>query len=200
MNTTIQAPASHSRITGLILAGGLGRRMGNVDKGLEPFRGRTLVESVIERFRPQVATLIISANRNLERYRACGFPVVPDRDGDFAGPLAGLQAGLAACATPLLATAPCDSPFLPADLVARLLAALTESGAPVAVARCDGHLQPVFLLVRREAAASLDRHLAGGERKAESWLVSIGATAADFPDPRAFTNFNTRDALQNPET
>ncbi|HMX17345.1 MAG TPA: molybdenum cofactor guanylyltransferase, partial [Rhodocyclaceae bacterium] len=111
-------------VTGLVLAGGLGRRMGGADKGLLDYAGRALVAAAIERLRPQVGTLMVNANRNGEAYAAFGFPVLADAVAGFAGPLAGLQAGLAACTTPLLVTVPCDSPDAPRDLVARLGAAL----------------------------------------------------------------------------
>jgi molybdopterin-guanine dinucleotide biosynthesis protein A len=122
-------------ITGVILAGGEGRRLGGVDKGLQELRGRPMVQWVLERLAPQVDTVLISANRNLQRYAAFGCPVLPDRIPDFAGPLAGLHAALTQAATPLVATVPCDSPFLPADLVARLHAALMADQAELAVAR-----------------------------------------------------------------
>ena len=113
------------KITGVILAGGLGRRMGGIDKGLQALRGRPMVAWVVERLAPQVDELLINANQNGERYAAFGHRVVPDRIPDFAGPLAGLHAALSAAAHPLVATAPCDSPFLPEDLISRLFLALT---------------------------------------------------------------------------
>ena len=116
------------KITGVILAGGLGRRMGGTDKGLQELRGRPLVAWVSERLAPQVDELLINANQNVERYAAFGDRVVPDQIPDYAGPLAGVHAALSAAAYPLVATAPCDSPFLPADLVFRLFSALTAPG------------------------------------------------------------------------
>ena len=103
-------------ITGLVLAGGMGRRMDSRDKGLIAFRGKPMVAHVIERLAPQVGSLIINANRNLDQYGGLGYPVVSDEVSGYAGPLAGLHAGLRACTTPLIVTAPCDSPFLPTDL------------------------------------------------------------------------------------
>jgi len=122
-------------ICGLVLAGGQGRRMGGVDKGLQPLRGRPLMQHVIDRLRPQVDSVLINANQNLERYAEFGCPVVPDRVGGFAGPLAGLDAGLHATDAPMIVTVPCDSPFLPHDLVARLATARGALDADVAVAR-----------------------------------------------------------------
>src|SRR5689334_20428419 len=108
-------------VTGIILAGGLGRRMGGVDKGLQPLHGQPMVAHVLQRLAPQVAALIINANQNPEQYTTLGAPfaahIVPDSIAGYAGPLAGLQAGLAAARTPLVVTVPCDSPFLPLDLV-----------------------------------------------------------------------------------
>lgn len=122
-------------ITGVILAGGLGRRMGSVDKGLQLLNGQPLAQHVAGRLAPQVDELLINANQNGERYAAFGHRVVPDQIPDFAGPLAGLHAALSAATHPLVATAPCDSPFLPADLIFRLFSGLTAANADIAVAR-----------------------------------------------------------------
>ncbi|MGE5945425.1 MAG: molybdenum cofactor guanylyltransferase MobA, partial [Betaproteobacteria bacterium] len=116
-------------VTGVVLAGGMGRRMGGVDKGLLELRGRPLAAWVVDRLRPQVDHLLINANQNRERYAEFGCPVVADEIPDFAGPLAGLHAALSAATTPLVATAPCDSPFLPETLVSRLFSALTAAAA-----------------------------------------------------------------------
>ena len=121
-------------ITGLILAGGRGSRMGHVDKGLQIFRGAPMALHVMVRLRRKSAQLLINANQNLGPYEGFGVPVWPDEIPGFAGPLAGLQTGLRHCETPYLVTAPCDSPFLPVDLVARLYAALSEAQADLAVA------------------------------------------------------------------
>src|SRR3954468_10349529 len=139
-------------ITGLILAGGRGTRMGHVDKGLQPLRGSTMAAHVLQRLAPQVASVAINANQNLDTYGALGVPVWPDDTPGFAGPLAGLEAGMRRCTTPYLLTAPCDSPFLPADLAERLLAAIQAQDADLAFAatqkagmRRQPH--PVFCLV-----------------------------------------------------
>lgn len=183
-------------ISGVILAGGLGRRMGGTDKGLQELRGRPLVDWVSERLAPQVDELLINANQNLARYAQFGFPVVPDRVPDYAGPLAGLHAALSAATHPLVATAPCDSPFLPIDLVARLRAGLDEQGGDLAIARTGSQLHPVFCLCRRSLLPSLDDYLAGGGRKVETWCAAVNAVAIDFDDvAEAFENINTRDQL-----
>src|SRR5512141_1711894 len=140
-------PIVNAQICGLVLAGGQGRRMGGVDKGLQSLQGRPMIEHVIERLRPQVSRVLINANQNLERYAQFGCPVVPDRVGGFAGPLAGLDAGLHRTDALLIVTVPCDSPFLPHDLVARLATARSAIDADIAVARTGSQPHPVFALV-----------------------------------------------------
>jgi molybdopterin-guanine dinucleotide biosynthesis protein A len=188
------------RITGLILAGGAGRRMGGADKGLLPYMGRPLVAHVIERLAPQVDRLMISANRNIEDYRAFGYPVLLDgpgyATGDYPGPLAGLAAGLAACPTPWLLACPCDCPALPPDLAARLLAAVTAGGgAALAVATVEGRIQPTFQLCRRESLPSLNAFLAAGNRRVGGWCREMAAIEVPFPDHGAFANINSPEDL-----
>jgi molybdopterin-guanine dinucleotide biosynthesis protein A len=179
-------------ITGLILAGGMGRRMGGADKGLLLLHGRALAALALERLRPQVGSVFISANRNLEAYAAFGAEVLPDRLPDYPGPLAGVHAALSRIGTPWLATCPCDSPFLPPDLVARLMDAVLASGAPLAVAHTAGRSQPAFMLCRRELLPALTAWLTSGNRKFGAWQESQGAAPADFEDcPECFANFNT---------
>lgn len=188
-------------ITGLILAGGRGTRMGTVDKGLVALAGKPMVAHVIERLRPQVATLMINANQNFDTYAAFGHPVWPDALPDFAGPLAGLQTGLMHCATPYLVTAPCDSPFLPLDLVARLFEGLQAQCADLAVAIThapDGRRQPqpVFCLVPRTLLAHLNAYLHDGGRKVEHWYRNLRVAEVGFADAQAFRNINTPHDLQ----
>lgn len=183
-------------VTGIVLAGGLGRRMGGLDKGLVDLDGRPMVAHAIARLAPQVAAIVVNANQNAERYAALGHPVVPDAVGGYAGPLAGLHAGMGAATTPYVVTVPCDSPFLPDDLVARLGAALDAAGAQVAVARAAGQRQPVFALVRRDLAPHLGAFLACGDRKVELWYAQLAVAEAPFDDcADAFRNINTRDEL-----
>lgn len=170
--------------------------MGGADKGLVGFCGRPMVAHVIERMAPQVDRLILSANRNEAAYAAFGLPVVSDRIENFPGPLAGVQAGLAACTTPLLATAPCDAPLLPTDIVERLHAALA-SDAMVAVARTKQGSHPVFMLCRREVLPVLEQWLASGERSFGAWQREMAAVEVDFDDEAAFTNVNTPEELSN---
>lgn len=185
-----------SMITGLVLAGGLGRRMGGIDKGLVEFDGRPMVAHVIERLLPQVDALLINANQNAETYAAFGHPVVPDRIAGFAGPLAGLHAGLVASTTPLLVSVPCDSPFLPLDLVKRLRSALEAEHAQLAVAKTGDQAHPVFSLVRRDVQDDLTVFLDSGGRKIDAWYARLAAVEVSFDDESAaFANINTREEL-----
>ena len=191
-------------VTGIILAGGQGRRMGGVDKGLQPLRGQPMAAHAIARLAPQVDALLINANQNADAYAALGgaqpYPVVADAVGGFAGPLAGLHAGLSAIDTPLAVTVPCDSPFLPLDLVARLRAGLDAAGAQLAVAKTGTQAHPVFALVRREVLPHLTAFLAAGGRKIDAWYASLKVVEVAFDDnPEAFSNINTREELAQHE-
>jgi molybdopterin-guanine dinucleotide biosynthesis protein A len=183
----MSAPA----ITGVILAGGLGRRMGGVDKGLQTFAGQPLAAHVAARLGPQADELLINANQNTAAYAALGYPVVTDRIAGFAGPLAGLHAALGAARHPLVVTAPCDSPFLPADLVARLAAALAAGNHDLAVARTGERVHPVFCLCRRSLEAPLAAFLAAGHRCFKQWLDEQRLVEVTFTDEAAFANINT---------
>ena len=184
------------KITGVILAGGRGRRMEGSDKGLQQLRGRPMIDWVIERFAPQVDELLVNANRNVERYAAFGHRVVADQIPDNAGPLAGLHAALSAATYPLVATAPCDSPFLPADLIFRLHSALTAAHADLAVARTFDQPHPVFCLCKRVVLPHLTDFLAGGGRKVDRWYATLNVVEVAFDDKaEAFANINTREEL-----
>lgn len=183
----MNAPA----ITGVVLAGGLGRRMGGVNKGLQLLAGQPLAAHVTARLGPQVDELLINANQNTAAYAALGYPVVADCIAGFAGPLAGLHAALNIARYPLVATAPCDSPFLPADLVARLAAALADGGYDIAIARTVERIHPVFCLCRRSLDASLGAFLAAGHRRFSQWLDEQRMVEVSFPDEAAFANINT---------
>jgi molybdopterin-guanine dinucleotide biosynthesis protein A len=188
------APQSTKEITGLVLAGGRGSRMGGVDKGWVHYRGRPLIETVAERFALQVGPLIVSANRNLARYRSVSAvtAVVADADADFAGPLAGILAALAIVRTPWLAIVPCDAPHLPTDLVQRLAAVLDARQA--ACARVELALQPVFALIACSLQPAMRSYFDAGGRSLRGWLESADALAVDFDDASAFSNVNTYDA------
>lgn len=193
-----------NQITGLILAGGRGSRMGHVDKGLQNFRGAPMVLHVIMRLSPQVGTIIINANQNLSPYESFGLPVWPDQLTGFEGPLAGLQTGLVHCETDFLVTSPCDSPFLPDDLVARLAESLHAQDAEVAVAFTgEGETlqrHPVFMLMRTTVLPHLTQYLQEGGRKIEKWYRSLRFVEVHFQDEDAFRNINTVDDLRRFET
>jgi molybdopterin-guanine dinucleotide biosynthesis protein A len=192
-----------SHITGLVLAGGLGTRMGGLDKGLQELHGKPLTQHVLERLAPQVCTLAVNANRSQSRYAAFGYPIWHDLSPDFPGPLAGLQCGLAHCGTPFLATAPCDAPLIPYDLVARLAEEMIAAGADAAFAvtgEADNRQRhPVCSLLKKSALPSLNAFLAAGERKMDLWFATLNCVEVDFPDQRAFCNINTEPELQRLE-
>jgi molybdenum cofactor guanylyltransferase len=182
-------------VSGIVLAGGLGRRMGGVDKGLQVLRGKPMVEHVLARLAPQVSEIIINANQNIERYATFGPRVVGDEISGFAGPLAGLHAGLKAAAHPLIVTVPCDSPFLPLDLVGRLHSSLKEN--QLAVAKTGNQAHPVFALVRRSVRENLEAYLAAGGRKIDAWYASLAVVEVPFDDEAdAFRNINTLEELR----
>jgi molybdopterin-guanine dinucleotide biosynthesis protein A len=186
-------------ITGLILAGGRGSRMGGVDKGLQTHHGVPLALHALLRLSPQVGHVMINANRNLAAYEAMGVPVWPDALPDFAGPLAGFLVGLERCETTYLATLPCDSPLFPADLVARLAAALDAEGAELAKAAPLAHglarVQPVFCLMKASLLESLVRFTHAGGRKIDRWTAEHACVNVPFEDECAFVNANTLSEL-----
>ncbi len=188
--------AASELITGIVLAGGQGRRMGGVDKGLQLLRGKPMAQWVIKRFAPQVDELLINANQNIEQYEKLGHKVIPDAISGFAGPLAGLHRGLSEASHELIATVPCDSPFLPADLIARLYAALTGHQAELAVAKTGDQPHPVFCLCRKSVLPGLTTFLESGGRKIDAWHADLNVIEVQFEDKaEAFSNINTREEL-----
>ena len=188
-------------ITGLILAGGRGSRMGGVDKGLQNYQGLPLALHALMRLQPQVGSVMVNANRNLGAYESFGVPVWPDADSDFPGPLAGFLAGLERCETPYLVTVPCDSPRFPLDLVARLAEAMHAQQADLAMAvtrEADGREQPhpVFCLMRASRMDSLVAFMAGGQRRIDRWPVQHRCANVRFEHDRAFFNANTPEDLR----
>jgi molybdenum cofactor guanylyltransferase len=187
-------------ITGLILAGGRGSRMGGVDKGLQTWQGLPMAMQVLLRLSPQVGEVMINANRNLGAYESMGAPVWPDALPDHPGPLAGFLAGLERCETPYMVTVPCDSPSFPLDLVERLADALAREDADVAMAATveDGQLQvqPVFCLLRASLMESLVVFTQGGQRKIDRWTAQHRCVTVPFDDSAAFFNANTLDDLR----
>ena len=178
-------------VTGLVLAGGRGSRMGGIDKGLADVGGRPMVAHVLERLAPQVDRMVINANRHRDDYAGFGHPVVADAQAEYPGPLAGFSAGLAAATTPWVVTVPCDSPLLPADLVERLRDVQRASAADIVSAHDGERLQPVFTLLRTDLLPDLEAFLASGQRKIDRWFAGHRAVTADFSDNKmAFENVN----------
>jgi len=168
--------------------------MGGVDKGLQLLRGKPLAQWAIERLASQVDEVLVNCNQNLDAYARFGRRLVPDEIGGYAGPLAGLHAGLKAAAHPLVATAPCDSPFLPLDLVQRLSGSLKNHD--LAVAKTGAQPHPVFSLVRKDVLPNLEQFLAGGGRKIDAWYASLRTIEVSFDDDAdAFRNINTLEEL-----
>jgi len=189
-----------SLITGLVLAGGRGTRMGGADKGLQNYHGISLAMHAVLRLSPQVSEVMINANRNLSAYEAMGVPVWPDSLPCFAGPLAGFIAGLERCETPYMVTVPCDSPNFPLDMVERLANALHEQDAEIAMVATleDGvvRTQPVFCLMKTELLGSLLRFTGEGKRKIDRWTALHRCIEVHFDDARAFAGANTLEELQ----
>ena len=208
MSTSITA----RDITGIILAGGRGNRMGGVDKGLQNFNGMALALHTLMRLSPQVSEVMVNANRNLSAYESFGAAVWPDANADFAGPLSGFLVGLERCETPYLLTVPCDTPRFPLDLASRLAEALDTHHAEIAMAAgfetdAQGQrtirTQPVFCLIRRELLESLVKFTQGGGRKIDAWTAQHKTTIVNFDLPTddiyAFANVNTVQELVNIE-
>lgn len=192
-------------ITGVVLAGGRGSRMGGADKGLQNFNGMPLALNALMRLQLQVGHCMLNANRNLAAYESFGVPVWPDGLSDYAGPLAGFLTALEHAETPWLATVPCDSPLFPLDMVGRLAETLVRENAEIAMVAAredDGQLraQPVFCLLRTELLESLTRFTQGGGRKIDAWTAQHTTVLVPFDaagdDPRAFVNANTLAELQ----
>jgi len=215
MGTTSAIPTED--ITGLVLAGGRGSRMGGVDKGLQNHQGMPLALHCLLRLQLQVGSAMVNANRNLGAYESMGVPVWPDTQADFAGPLAGMLVGLEHCETPWLATVPCDTPNFPLDLVERLAAAAQAEGADIAMAATSEpaleaganadadadatgqpvvQVQPVFCLLKASLLESLQAFLDSGQRKIDRWTAQHRCATVVFDDSAAFFNANTVEELR----
>lgn len=190
---------SPEQISGLVLAGGRGSRMGGVDKGLQNFRGLPLALQAMLRLGPQVGHVMINANRNLGAYESFGAPVWPDALPDFAGPLAGFLTGFEHCETPYLVTVPCDTPLFPPTLVEQLTQALETADAEIAMACAGGRVQPVFCLMKSSLMESLVRYTQGGGRKIDHWTAQHRCIEVPFDDEPAFFNANTLEELRQLE-
>ena len=195
---------SPAQITGLILAGGRAQRMGGIDKGLIPFLGKPLIESAIKRLESQVGPIIINANRNITKYATYGHPVIMDEAPDFSGPLAGFSAGLKACTSPYLLTAPCDSPLLPADLGIKLATEMTRGDFQLVYASTKEindkiWAQPVFCLMRADLKEPLETFIKKGDLKIDRWFKELHSSTVVFDDAQAFANVNTPEELKHLE-
>ncbi|MFQ5938346.1 MAG: molybdenum cofactor guanylyltransferase MobA [Acidiferrobacterales bacterium] len=195
MSTNIRTavtPYPRSEITGVVLAGGRGRRMGGVDKGLIPLNGKPMIAHAIGALRPQVEALIINANRNLDSYTAFGHQVVPDMVGDYFGPLAGMASAMEVAVTQYVLTVPCDSPLVPWDLGQRLYDRLVSEDAEISVAHDGERMHPVFTLLQRSLLPSLRGYLEAGERKIDRWFEKHRLAITYFNDvPETFLNVNS---------
>ncbi len=184
-------------ISGIILAGGKGRRMDGLDKGMVEFRNMPLIEHVLHRIAPQVDALVINANRNFDFYAASGLPVVPDERLDFAGPLAGIEASLSKAPTPLALIVPCDTPFLPTDLVTRMIDVMHKEQADVVIPDDGEREQPLICLMKTSLKESISRVLDANSPKVRDWLALQNLAWADFSDQHeAFANINDAETLE----
>ncbi|MBL8505732.1 MAG: molybdenum cofactor guanylyltransferase [Methylobacillus glycogenes] len=184
-------------ITGIVLAGGQGKRMGGQDKGWVNFQGQAMISHVLQRLSPQVDEILISANRELAQYQQLGYPVIEDAISGFAGPLAGLHAGLQQASHPYVLTVPCDSPLLPPQLAKKLMNGLIERDADLAFAKTGQQNHPVFCLCRRSLLPGLEQYLQAGGRKVGDWMATLDTVAVSFTDQAlAFANINTPEELQ----
>ncbi|HEC15811.1 MAG TPA: molybdenum cofactor guanylyltransferase MobA [Sedimenticola sp.] len=187
-------------ITGVILAGGRSRRMQGRDKGLLLLNGRAMIEYVLATLGPQVDEVLISANRHLDDYGRFGRPVITDRIGDFAGPLAGMAAAIQNSKSDYILSVPCDSPWVPGDLAPRLLHRVQAEGASLGAAHDGRRLQPVFALIHRKLLPAMLAYLQSGERKLGLWIRQQQPALADFSDrPEAFFNINSPAELETAE-
>lgn len=191
---------SPSQITAVILAGGLARRMGGVDKGLQLINGQPMVQHVLQRLQPQVGKVLINANRHLDEYQQLGLPVCADIVSGYAGPLSGIHAALMQTSTPYLLSVPCDSPQIPLDLVSRLSTEMSGQQADAATVVTGDEVQrqrhPVLLLLKTELRRSLEQYLESGRRKVDDWLAGIHCVEVMFEDEAAFMNLNTPEDIQ----
>tara|TARA_R110002072_G_scaffold97995_2_gene215769 strand:+ start:54523 stop:55122 length:600 start_codon:yes stop_codon:yes gene_type:complete len=187
-----------SDVTGVILAGGQARRMGGQDKGLVMLDGKPMIELIIDILKPQTAKLLINANRNHDLYSRYGLELVADELSGFCGPLAGMASALKIINTGYMVTAPCDSPFIPLDLVHRLSESLKNKSVDISVAHDGERIQPVFCMLKKTLLQSLVDYLAAGDRKIDRWFEQHDFTMVDFSDkPETFENINTHEDVQS---
>ncbi|HEY9148733.1 MAG TPA: molybdenum cofactor guanylyltransferase MobA, partial [Gammaproteobacteria bacterium] len=192
--------SDNNNVTAVILAGGAGRRMASEDKGLMPLQGKPLVQHVLERLATQTGQLLINCNRNQERYARFGYPLLADTMEGGLGPLAGLLTALENSSSEFVLSVPCDTPYLPHDLVTRMLTTLQQEDAQACTVSDGERLHPVIMLVRRSATAALKNYLEAGHRKVHDWFYSVAHCSSDFSDQaQAFVNINTLQQLADAE-
>ena len=185
------------KISAIILAGGRATRMNGLDKGLVCLQKKPLVQYVIERITPQVDEVLLNANREIAQYETFNLPILQDGNSDFMGPLAGFNLGLTHGKHDFLLTLPCDSPLIPHDIASRLMKALIEQDADIAVAKSGGYAHPVFSLMKKSVLPSLTNYLEQGERKVSTWQKSLNYIEVEFDDcDDAFVNVNTFEELE----
>ena len=192
-------PVPVEKITGVVLAGGQGRRLGGMDKGLSLWRGTPLIKHVLDALKPQVSDLLINANRNADYYAEFGYPVIPDELPDYQGPLAGIAKAMDTATTDYLVITPCDCPHIATDLVSRLYNASIKKQCSLCVAHDGKRLQPLFALLDLKLRESLHEYLRQDGRKPDQWYSRQGFYAVDFSDqPNVFSNLNTISDFADP--
>lgn len=185
-------------ITGLVLSGGRGRRMGGMDKGLVPYQGRALILYALEALKSQTDRILINANRNLAAYRELGYPVICDPDCDFKGPLSGILAGMRKASTPWMLTMPCDMPKVTDEVLTRLVSASQSHDAPLLIAHDGQRLQPLLMLTSTNLGSSLEDYLNQGGRRVDQWVQSLPHQVVDLSDLHlSLVNFNDFEALDS---
>jgi len=186
-----------NKVTGVVLAGGLARRMNKQDKGLVVYHNKPMVAYAVEAMSKVANTVLINANRNQQEYAQFGYKVIADQTDTFDGPLAGVLSGMLNAKTDIVCVMPCDSPLIKAEHLQSLLTALTENKVDIAVAFDGERMHPVFLALKTELQNSLEKYLAAGNRKIDLWLQQHQLIKVDFSqNAEVFLNINTLDELE----
>jgi len=187
-----------AELTGLVLSGGRGRRMGGMDKGLVPYHGRALILYALDALKAHTDRILVNANRNIAAYRDLGYPVVCDPDPDFKGPLSGILAGMRASSSAWILTVPCDMPKVTEEILSKLLKVREGVDVPLLIAHDGERLQPLLMLASTDLEASLQDYLDSGGRRVDQWIDSIPHQIVDLSDSRAqLVNFNDFEALED---
>jgi molybdopterin-guanine dinucleotide biosynthesis protein A len=190
-------PVNNNDVTVVILAGGKGRRMGGKDKGLIAFKNDSLIKHIIDAISQQTNTILINANRNIEKYAEYGYPVIEDSLSDFQGPLAGFMAAMSVAETDYILTLPCDGPIIVENYVEEMISRLNRTGSEIVVASDGQRMQPVYALIPVKLQSSLQKFLGDGERKIDKWYQQHQTSLAEFNDESGvFTNMNTPEDIK----